>query len=88
MARITGYIILDGNDIKKDSLYISGDKNTISLILSLVDPALVEEPKMGSYKDQLKYISRPPKSVRITLGDSEVSKETLISALQFAGIIK
>ena len=87
MANFGGYLVLK-DDIRKDELYIYGDKNLIGLVLCLVDPALVIKPSMGSKTEQLNVLKNPPKSMTISIGDSEISKEMLISALQFAGIIK
>lgn len=88
MAGFGGYIVLDKNNIEKDSLYIYGDKNLIALILTLVDSKLVLEPKITSKSSYLKILRNPPKNITLKLGDDKVDKEILISALQFAGIIK
>jgi hypothetical protein len=34
------------------------------------------------------YLKKPPKNITLKLGNEKVSKEVLMSALQFAGIIK
>ena len=88
MAGFGGYIVLDKNNIEKDSLYIYGDKNVIALILTLVDNDLVIEPKITSKSGYLKILRNPPKNITLKLGNERISKEILISALQFAGIIK
>lgn len=88
MANFGGYIVLDKNNIEKDSLYIYGDKNLIALILTLVDSKLVLEPKITSKSSYLNILRNPPKNITLKLGDEKVDKEILISALQFAGIIK
>jgi hypothetical protein len=88
MAGFGGYIVLDKNNIEKDSLYIYGDKNVIALILTLVDNDLVIEPKITSKSGYLKILRNPPKNLTLKLGNERVSKEILMSALQFAGIIK
>ena len=88
MAGFGGYIVLDKNNIEKDSLYIYGDKNVIALILTLVDNDLVIEPKITSKSGYLKILRNPPKNLTLKLGNERISKEILISALQFAGIIK
>ena len=88
MAGFGGYIVLDKNNIEKDSLYIYGDKNVIALILTLVDNDLVIEPKITSKSAYLKILRNPPKHLTLKLGNERVSKEILMSALQFAGIIK
>ena len=88
MTGFGGYIVLDKNNIEKDSLYIYGDKNLIALILTLVDSKLVLEPKITSKSSYLKILRNPPKNITLKLGDEKVDKEILISALQFAGIIK
>lgn len=88
MATFGGYIVLDKNNIKKDYLYIYGDSNLMALILTLVDRKLILEPKMNSKTDYLKVLQNPPKRMSLKLGDDSVKKEALISALQFAGVIK
>ena len=88
MAGFGGYIVLDKNNIEKDSLYIYGDKNVIALILTLVDNDLVIEPKITSKSGYLKILRNPPKNITLKLGNERISKEILISALQFVGIIK
>ena len=87
MANFGGYIVLKDN-IEKDQLYIYGDKELISLILTLIDGDLVIEPKMKSKKAYLDVLKKPPKNITLKLGNDKISKEILISALQFAGIIK
>lgn len=87
MAGFGGYIVLDKNNIEKDSLYIYGDKNVIALILTLVDNSLVIEPKITSKSGYLKILRNPPKNITLKLGNEKISKDILISALQFAGII-
>lgn len=87
MANFGGYIVLKDN-IAKDQLYIYGDKKLIALILTLVDNDLVIEPKMKSKKSYLDILKNPPKNITLKLGSDRISKEILISALQFAGIIK
>ena len=88
MADFGGYIVLNKNNIEKDSLYIYGDKNVIALILTLVDNDLIIEPKITSKSGYLKILRNPPKNLTLKLGNERISKEVLISALQFAGIIK
>ena len=88
MASFGGYIVLDKNNIEKDSLYIYGDKNLIAMILTLVDNDLIIEPKITSKSGYLKILRNPPKNLTLKLGNEKVSKEILMSALQFAGIIK
>lgn len=88
MADFGGYIILDNTKIENDKLYIYGDKNLIALILTLVDPEMIVEPKMKSKSSYLKILKNPPKNMTLKLGNENISKEVLISALQFAGIIK
>jgi hypothetical protein len=87
MANFGGYIVLKDN-IEKDQLYIYGDKELIALILTLVDNDLVIEPKIKSKKSYLDILKKPPKNITLKLGNEKVSKEVLMSALQFAGIIK
>ena len=87
MANFGGYIVLK-DDIEKDQLYIYGDKELIALILTLVDSDLVIDPKMKSKKAYLDILKKPPKNITLKLGSEKVSKEILISSLQFAGIIK
>jgi hypothetical protein len=88
MADLGGYIVLDKNNIEKDSLYIYGDPKTIALILTLVDSSLVIEPKITGKASYLKILRNPPKNITLKLGNEKISKEILLSALQFAGIIK
>ena len=87
MANITSYLILDKTDLKNDKLYVSADKTIMGLLVALIDPALLVEPKIGSSNEHYKYIKNPPKSITLAIGDKEVAKETLIGALEFAGII-
>ena len=87
MANFGGYIVLK-NNIEKDELYIYGEKELISLILTLVDSDLVIDPKMKSKKSFLDMLKKPPKNITLKLGNERISKEVLISSLQFAGIIK
>lgn len=87
MANFGGYIVLK-NNIEKDELYIYGEKELISLILTLVDSDLVIDPKMKSKKSYLDMLKKPPKNITLKLGNERISKEVLISSLQFAGIIK
>lgn len=88
MADFGGYIITDNTKLENDKLYIYGDKNLIALILTLVDPDLVIEPKVKSRSSYLKILKNPPKNITLKLGNEKISKEVLISALQFAGVIK
>lgn len=88
MADFGGYLVLDKTDMKKDALYIYGDKKLIGMILCLVDPALVIEPSISNDAERLKIIKNPPKNLTLSIGDKEISKDTLINTLQFAGIIK
>ncbi len=88
MADLGGYIVLDKNNIEKDSLYIYSDPKTIALILTLVDSSLVIEPKITGKASYLKILRNPPKNITLKLGNEKISKEILLSALQFAGIIK
>ena len=87
MANFGGYIVLK-NNIEKDELYIYGEKELIALILTLVDSDLVIDPKMKSKKSYLDMLKKPPKNITLKLGNERISKEVLISSLQFAGIIK
>ncbi len=87
MANFGGYVVLDNNDLSKDSLYIYGDKNIMALILTLVDKSLIVEPKLKSKKDYLNILSNPPKNITLKLGNEKISKEMLISSLQFAKVI-
>lgn len=88
MADFGGYIVLDNAKIENDKLYIYGDKNLIALILTLVDSKLVLEPKITGKASYLKVLKNPPKNMTLKLGSENVSKEVLITALTFAGIIK
>lgn len=88
MADFGGYIVLSKSNIEKDSLYIYGDPNLMALVLTLVDNDLVIEPKISSKTSYLKILKNPPKNITLKLGNERISKEVLISALQFAGIIK
>ena len=88
MADFGGYIVLDNAKIENDKLYIYGDKNLIALILTLVDRDLVIEPKITGKASYLKILKNPPKNMTLKLGNERISKEVLITALQFAGIIK
>lgn len=88
MADFGGYIVLSKSNIEKDSLYIYGDPNLMALVLTLVDNDLVIEPKISSKTSYLKILKKPPKNITLKLGNERISKEVLISALQFAGIIK
>jgi hypothetical protein len=87
MASFGGYIVLK-DSIEKDQLYIYGDKLLIGFILTLIDNDLLIEPKIKSKKDYLNILKNPPKNMTLKLGSEKISKEVLISALQFAGIIK
>ena len=87
MASFGGYIVLK-DSIEKDQLYIYGDKLLIGFILTLIDNDLLIEPKIRSKKDYLNILKNPPKNMTLKLGNEKISKEILISALQFAGIIK
>ena len=60
----------------------------IALILTLVDSDLVIEPKITGKASYLKILKNPPKNMTLKLGNERISKEVLITALQFAGIIK
>ncbi len=88
MAQFGGYIVLDKNNIEKDSLYIYGEPELMALVLTLVDKDLVIEPKIKSKSSYLSILRKPPKNITLKLGNEKISKEVLISALQFAGIIK
>lgn len=88
MADFGGYIILDKNKIENDKLYIYGDKNLIALMLTLIDKSLIIEPKITGKASYLKILKNPPKNMTLKLGNEKISKEVLISSLQFAGIIK
>ena len=88
MAQFGGYIVLDKNNIEKDSLYIYGEPELMALVLTLVDQDLVIEPKIKSKSGYLSILRKPPKNITLKLGNEKISKEVLISALQFAGIIK
>ena len=87
MASFGGYVVLK-DSIEKDQLYIYGDKQLIGFILTLIDNDLLIEPKIRSKKDYLNILKNPPKNMTLKLGTEKISKEILISALQFAGIIK
>ena len=87
MASFGGYVVLK-DSIEKDQLYIYGDKQLIGFILTLIDNDLLIEPKIRSKKDYLNILKNPPKNMTLKLGNEKISKEILISALQFAGIIK
>ena len=87
MASFGGYIVLK-DSIEKDQLYIYGDKQLIGFILTLIDNDLLIEPKIRSKKDYLNILKNPPKNMTLKLGNEKISKEILISALQFAGIKK
>lgn len=88
MASLYGSIILDNNSLTKDKLYLSGDKKLMALILTLVDSQLVIEPKITSKKSYLQILKNPPSNITLKLGDDKISKEVLLTSLQFAGIIK
>lgn len=88
MAQFGGYIVLDKNNIEKDSLYIYGEPELMALVLTLVDKDLVIEPKIKSKSSYLSILRKPPKNITLKLGNEKINKEVLISALQFAGIIK
>ena len=49
------------------------------------ESSLILEKKINEY---LKFLKNPPKNMTLKLGNEKINKETLISALQFAGIIK
>ena len=87
MADFGGYIVLDNAKIENDKLYIYGDKNLIALILTLVDPKLVLDPKITGKASYLKLLKKPPKNMTLKLGNENISKEVLITALTFAGIV-
>ena len=88
MADFGGYVVLDKNKIENDKLYIYGEGSLIALILTLVDKDLVIEPKITGKSSYLKILRNPPKNMTLKLGNEKISKEVLISALQFAGIIR
>jgi hypothetical protein len=88
MADFGGYVVLDKNKIENDKLYIYGEGSLIALILTLVDKDLVIEPKITGKASYLKILRNPPKNMTLKLGNEKISKEVLISALQFAGIIR
>lgn len=88
MADFGGYIVLSGSDVTKDTLYLYGDPKLMALVLTLIDNDLVIEPKLKSKTAYLKILKNPPKRILLKLGNEKISKEILISALQFAGIIK
>ncbi len=88
MAQFGGYIVPNKNNIEKDSLYIYGEPELMALVLTLVDKDLVIEPKIKSKSSYLSILRKPPKNITLKLGNEKISKEVLISALQFAGIIK
>lgn len=88
MADFGGYIILNENNIEKDLLYIYGEPSMIGLVLTLIDKSLVVEPKITSKSGYLKMLKKPPKRITLKLGDEKIDKSVLLSALQFAGIIK
>ena len=74
MAGFGGYIVLDKNNIEKDSLYIYGDKNVIALILTLVDNDLVIEPKITSKSGYLKILRNPPKNITLKFSWTTIQK--------------
>ena len=88
MTDFGGYVVLDKNKIENDKLYIYGEGSLIALILTLVDKDLVIEPKITGKASYLKILRNPPKNMTLKLGNEKISKEVLISALQFAGIIR
>jgi len=84
-----GKLILNNSDLSKDYLTLYGDPKSLSILLTLIDPALIISPKIGNSKDLLKYLKKPTlRQIKIAIGDSEIPKNALIATLKFAGVVK
>jgi hypothetical protein len=86
MSKFSGLIKLNNSDMEKDLLTLKGDKTTLAIVLTLVDPALIVSPKIGNSKELLRTIKSGVKTIVIALGDSEIPKEVLIEALAFCKV--
>jgi len=87
MAIFKGKIVLDkSGDLNKDILVIEGDPDTLSILLTLIDPSLINFPKVTNPRTLAKKIKSGTKKIEIALGDSGIPKEVLLQALKFATI--
>lgn len=87
MAKFEGVIKLNKTDIEKDTLTITGEKETLAIILTLIDPELVIVPNIANKAALLKAVKNGVKKITIALGDSEIPKEVLLEALKFCKVV-
>ena len=87
MADFTGKLILKG-DIEDDELQISGEKDSLAVILALVNKDIIIKPQISNSKDLIKYMKRPPAKIVLKIGSNLVKKSTFIEMLSLLGIKK
>jgi hypothetical protein len=87
MGQFSGTMELNNSDIQKDMLTLKGDKETLAIILTLIDPNLVVAPKLGNTKSLLRAIKNGVRTIVISIGDSEIPKEVLIESLKFCKVV-
>lgn len=87
MADFTGKLILKG-DIEDDELQISGEKDSLAVILALVNKNIIIKPQISNSKDLIKYMKRPPAKIVLKIGSDLVKKSTFIEMLSLLGIKK
>lgn len=87
MGTFSGVITLN-SDLAKDTLVLNGDKESLAILLTLIDPALIISPKLANNKALGKAIKTGVKSLTIAIGDSAIPKDVLIEALKFCEVKK
>ncbi len=58
MASFKGVIKLDSSDLGKDILTLSGEKETLGIILTLIDSSLLISPKVDSKEQLIKKLNQ------------------------------
>ena len=86
MSTFSGVINLNASDMKKDKLVLTGDKETLAIILTLVDPSLIISPNVTNAASLLRHIKSGVSSITIALGNSGIPKNVLLEALNFCEV--
>lgn len=86
MASFKGVIKLDSSDLGKDILTLSGEKETLGIILTLIDSSLLISPKVDSKEQLIKKIKSGVSTIKIAIGDSKIPKNVLLEVLKFCEV--
>ena len=87
MADFVGKLVTK-SAIEDDELHIVGEKDSLAVVLALVNKDIIIKPKISNSNDLIKYMKRPPAKIVLKIGGKLVKKSTFIEMLSLLGIEK